>query len=109
MSSGAMDLLERMLVFDPSKRITGNFAALHNLARLQNDIFCYLIHKLDFCGIAVDEALCHPYLASLHEIYDEPVCPAPFSFDFEQPSLTEEDIKEIIWREALKFNPEPIH
>ncbi|CAD6266138.1 unnamed protein product [Miscanthus lutarioriparius] len=79
MSSGAMDLLERMLVFDPSKRIT------------------------------VDEALCHPYLASLHEINDEPVCPVPFSFDFEQPSLTEEDIKELIWRESLKFNPDPIH
>ena len=61
------------------------------------------------CAIAVDEALCHPYLASLHEINDEPVCPAPFSFDFEQPSLTEEDIKEIIWRESLKFNPDPIH
>lgn len=79
MSSGAMDLLERMLVFDPSKRIT------------------------------VDEALCHPYLASLHEVNDEPVCPAPFSFDFEQPSLTEEAIKELIWKESLKFNPDPIH
>ena len=65
--------------------------------------------NLHLCGIAVDEALCHPYLASLHEINDEPVCPAPFSFDFEQPSFTEEDIKELIWREALKFNPEPIH
>ncbi|CAL5003978.1 unnamed protein product [Urochloa decumbens] len=79
MSSGAVDLLEKMLVFDPSKRIP------------------------------VDEALCHPYLASLHEINDEPSCPAPFSFDFEQPSLTEEDIKELIWRESLKFNPDPIH
>ncbi|KAF8712946.1 hypothetical protein HU200_028732 [Digitaria exilis] len=79
MSSGAVDLLERMLVFDPSKRIT------------------------------VDEALCHPYLASLHQINDEPACPAPFSFDFEQPSLTEEDIKELIWKESLKFNPDPIH
>jgi hypothetical protein len=59
--------------------------------------------------ITVDEALCHPYLASLHAINDEPVCPAPFSFDFEQPSLTEEDIKEIIWKESLKFNPDPIH
>lgn len=58
---------------------------------------------------AVDEAMCHPYLASLHAINDEPVCPAPFSFDFEQPSLTEEDIKEIIWKESLKFNPDPIH
>ncbi|KAJ4777192.1 Mitogen-activated protein kinase [Rhynchospora pubera] len=79
MSTGAMDLLEKMLVFDPSKRIT------------------------------VDEALCHPYLASLHDINDEPVCPAPFSFDFEQPSFTEEDIKELIWRESLKFNPDPLH
>ena len=146
MSSGAMDLLERMLVFDPSKRITGNLAASNDLAWLQNDKFnnvnrcfritCKIIQTklkcrsiikpcvrnimrnvllkdanlhLFFGGIAVDEALCHPYLASLHEINDEPVCPAPFSFDFEQPSFTEEDIKELIWREALKFNPEPIH
>ncbi|KAJ8632631.1 hypothetical protein MRB53_025967 [Persea americana] len=52
----AVDLLEKMLVFDPNKRIT------------------------------VDEALCHPYLSSLHDINDEPVCPRPFSFDFEHPS-----------------------
>ncbi|KAG6522780.1 hypothetical protein ZIOFF_019935 [Zingiber officinale] len=78
MSSGAIDLLEKMLVFDPSKRITA------------------------------DEALCHPYLASLH-IDGESVCPTPFSFDFEHPSYTEEDIKELIWRESLKFNPDPHH
>ncbi|KAJ6826294.1 mitogen-activated protein kinase-like protein MMK2-like [Iris pallida] len=77
MSPGAVDLLERMLVFDPSKRIT------------------------------VDEALCHPFLASLHNINDEPVCSHPFNFDFEQPSFTEENIKELIWRETLKFNPDP--
>ncbi|KAL5229892.1 hypothetical protein ABZP36_028668 [Zizania latifolia] len=77
MSSGAVDLLERMLVFDPSRRIT------------------------------VDEALHHPYLSSLHDINEEPTCPAPFSFDFEQPSFTEEHIKELIWRESLAFNPDP--
>lgn len=76
MSSGAVDLLEKMLVFDPSKRIT------------------------------VEEALHHPYLAALHDINDEPICCAPFVFDFEQPSCTEEDIKELIWRESLKFNPD---
>ncbi|PKU73154.1 mitogen-activated protein kinase 2 [Dendrobium catenatum] len=75
-SIGAVDLLEKMLVFDPSKRIT------------------------------VDEALCHPYLASFHELNEEPVCPTPFNFDFEHPSLTEEDIKELIWRESLTFNPD---
>ncbi|VFQ94674.1 unnamed protein product [Cuscuta campestris] len=76
-SPGAVDLLERMLVFDPSRRIT------------------------------VDEALCHPYLAPLHDINEEPVCPKPFSFDFEQPSFTEENIKELIWRESVMFNPDP--
>ncbi|KAM3402836.1 hypothetical protein ACQJBY_006572 [Aegilops geniculata] len=77
MSDGAVDLLEKMLVFDPSRRIT------------------------------VDEALHHPYLASLHDINEEPTCPAPFSFDFEQPSFTEEHMKELIWRETLAFNPDP--
>ncbi|KAI5655433.1 hypothetical protein M9H77_32620 [Catharanthus roseus] len=75
----AIDLLEKMLVFDPSKRIT------------------------------VEEALCHPYLRSLHDINDEPVCPAPFSFNFEQHSITEDDIKELIWAESVKFNPDPFH
>ncbi|KAF5946289.1 hypothetical protein HYC85_016517 [Camellia sinensis] len=77
MSPGAADLLEKMLVFDPNKRI------------------------------AVEGALCHPYLAPLHDINEEPVCPRPFSFDFEQPSFTEENIKELIWRESVRFNPDP--
>ncbi|KAL3498895.1 hypothetical protein ACH5RR_041627 [Cinchona calisaya] len=79
MSPLAVDLLEKMLVFDPTKRIT------------------------------VVEALCHPYLKSLHDINDEPVCPRPFHFDFEHASTTEENIKELIWRESLKFNPDPIY
>ncbi|KAJ0053212.1 hypothetical protein Pint_00477 [Pistacia integerrima] len=77
-SPGIVDLLEKMLVFDPNRRIT------------------------------VDEALCHPYLAALHDINEEPVCPRPFSFDFEHPSFTEEDIKELIYRESVKFNPDPM-
>ncbi|KHG15311.1 Mitogen-activated protein kinase 4 [Gossypium arboreum] len=79
MSPGAIDLLEKMLIFDPHRRIT------------------------------VDEALCHPYLAPLHDINEEPVCPMPFSFDFEQPSFTEENIKELIYRESVKFNPDPMY
>ncbi|KAL6569549.1 Mitogen-activated protein kinase 11 [Orobanche minor] len=76
-SAAALDLLEKMLVFDPSRRIT------------------------------VVEALSHPYLAALHDINEEPVCPRPFVFDFEQPSFTEENIKELIWRESAIFNPNP--
>ncbi|KAK6263160.1 hypothetical protein QUC31_008976 [Theobroma cacao] len=79
MSAVAVDLLEKMLVFDPNKRIT------------------------------VDEALCHPYLVSLHDTNDEPVCPRPFSFDFEQSSCTEDHSKELIWRETVKFNPDPVN
>lgn len=75
-SPAALDLLEKMLVFDPNKRIT------------------------------VEEALCHPYLQSLHDINDEPVCARPFNFDFEQPSCTEEHIKELIWKESVRFNPD---
>ncbi|KAL4186861.1 hypothetical protein AMTRI_Chr09g16040 [Amborella trichopoda] len=77
MSPEAVDLVEKMLVFDPSKRIT------------------------------VEEALAHPYLASLHDVDDEPVCHSPFNYDFEQPSITEENIKDLIWGESLKFYPDP--
>ncbi|KDO73060.1 hypothetical protein CISIN_1g0426812mg, partial [Citrus sinensis] len=76
MSPVAIDLAERMLVFDPAKRIT------------------------------VEEALNHPYLSSLHEINEEPTCPYPFNFDFEQTSMNEEDIKELILRECLNFHPD---
>ncbi|KAJ8484664.1 hypothetical protein OPV22_017149 [Ensete ventricosum] len=71
----AIDLIERMLTFDPTKRIT------------------------------VEEALDHPYLERLHDIADEPTCTEPFSFDFEQHALTEDQMKELIYKEAIAFNP----
>ncbi|KAI3453751.1 hypothetical protein Pfo_010414 [Paulownia fortunei] len=79
MSPLALDLLGKMLVFDPNQRIT------------------------------VDEALCHPYLSTLHRINDEPICSRPFSFDFEQPSITVENVKELIWRESVVFDRNPVH
>ncbi|XWS53231.1 hypothetical protein CRYUN_Cryun11dG0140100 [Craigia yunnanensis] len=72
----AIDLIERMLTFDPTRRIT------------------------------VEEALAHPYLERLHDIADEPVCPEPFSFDFEQQPLGEEQMKDMIYKEALALNPD---
>jgi mitogen-activated protein kinase 7 len=49
----ALDLLERLLAFDPAQRIT------------------------------VEEALEHPYLAIWHDPTDEPDAPSQFEFDFE--------------------------
>lgn len=50
----ALDLLRRLLAFDPAERIT------------------------------CDEALRHPYLAVWHDPADEPVCSSKFDFSFEQ-------------------------
>lgn len=49
----ALDLLDHMLAFDPSRRIS------------------------------VEAALEHPYLAIWHDASDEPTCPTTFNFDFE--------------------------
>lgn len=49
----ALDLLDRMLAFDPSSRIS------------------------------VEQALEHPYLQIWHDASDEPDCPTTFDFDFE--------------------------
>lgn len=49
----ALDLLDRMLAFDPSSRTS------------------------------VEQALEHPYLHIWHDASDEPDCPTTFNFDFE--------------------------
>lgn len=54
----------------------------------------------------VDEALGHAYLSPHHDVNKESVCPTPFSFDFEHPTCTEEHIKEVIYKESVKFNPD---
>eukprot|EP00002_Diphylleia_rotans_P039387 TRINITY_DN9115_c0_g1_i3.p1 TRINITY_DN9115_c0_g1~~TRINITY_DN9115_c0_g1_i3.p1 ORF type:complete len:378 (+),score=67.87 TRINITY_DN9115_c0_g1_i3:60-1193(+) len=59
----AIDLLERMLMFDPNKRITAA------------------------------QALEHPYLATYHDPTDEPIAPRAFQHEFETLTMTKEVIQ----------------
>ncbi|WZZ82273.1 hypothetical protein YC2023_102845 [Brassica napus] len=74
----AVLLLEKMLKFDPRKRIS------------------------------VEDALADPYFKTMHNINNEPVCTKLFDFDLEEHPVTAEQIKELIYHEALAFNPEPL-
>ncbi|EDV29350.1 uncharacterized protein TRIADDRAFT_814, partial [Trichoplax adhaerens] len=69
----ALTLLDQLLQFDPSQRLN------------------------------VEEALLHPYLASLHDAEDEPVCTSSFDFDFEKNTLSSNALKEVIVDEIKSF------
>jgi len=71
----ALDLLIKMLGFNPENRIT------------------------------VDRALDHPFLASLHNPNDEPVADFTFSFEFENEELSRERVQELIWDEIRLYHP----
>lgn len=70
-----LDLLSKMLVFDPTTRITA------------------------------DEALRHPYLSTYHDPNDEPsgeaISPEFFDFDNYKSSLTTKDLKKLLWNEIF--------
>uniref|UniRef100_A0A8C5D9L2 Mitogen-activated protein kinase n=1 Tax=Gouania willdenowi TaxID=441366 RepID=A0A8C5D9L2_GOUWI len=71
----ALDLLDKMLTFNPHKRIE------------------------------VEEALAHPYLEQYYDPTDEPVAEAPFKFDMELDDLPKETLKELIFEETARFQP----
>lgn len=69
----AIDLLKKMLTYDPDERIT------------------------------IKDALAHPYLKQLHFPDDEPTTEpvSAFDFDFEKYSLSKEDFKDLIYEEIM--------
>jgi len=75
-SPQALDLLSKMLEFNPAKRCT------------------------------VEQALYHPFMESLHDAATEPRAHAPFSFDFEKWTGSKEFYQGLIWQEMLSYHPE---
>jgi serine/threonine protein kinase len=71
----ACDLLEKMLQFNPNKRIS------------------------------VDEALAHPYLAGLHNPKKEFDCKTMFDFEFERINMTKEILQDFMLEEIYTFRP----
>ncbi|KAL6430920.1 hypothetical protein ACFW04_007010 [Cataglyphis niger] len=69
----ALDLLDKMLTFNPNKRIV------------------------------VEDALAHPYLEQYYDPADEPVAEEPFKFDMELDDLPKEVLKQYIFEETLLF------
>ncbi|EAX93935.1 CMGC family protein kinase [Trichomonas vaginalis G3] len=71
-----IDLISKMLTWDPRKRIT------------------------------VLDALEHPFLDEYHDPVDEPSAFPMDGFEFDREDITMEEIRETLWREILRFHPE---
>jgi mitogen-activated protein kinase 1/3 len=72
----ALDLLDKMLTFNPHQRIT------------------------------VEKALAHPYLEQYYDPDDEPVADEPFTFETELDDLPKEKLKKMIHDETQKRLPQ---
>jgi len=76
--AGAINILKRLLAFDPADRPTA------------------------------DEALADPYFAGLHNPVREPAAQpvSKLAFEFERRKLSTEEVRELIYREILEYHPQ---
>ena len=72
----ALDLLEKMLTFNPKKRYT------------------------------VDQCISHPYFEGLHDPEQEPTTTSSFDWSFDAVELTKENLQSMIYDESLYFHDE---
>ena len=72
----ALDLLGKMLMFNPKKRYT------------------------------VEQCLAHPYFEGLHNPEEEPITTRPFDWSFDDVELTKENLQNMVYEESLFFHPE---
>jgi len=72
----ALDLLSKMLMFNPVKRYT------------------------------VEQCLAHPYFEGLHSDDSEPTCESTFDWSFDNFKPTKERIQGMIYDLALEFHPD---
>ena len=72
----ALDLLDKMLAFNPEKRWT------------------------------IEQCLTHNYFSDLHNPEEEPLAPHPFDWSFDNFEPTKEILQGMVYDESLKFHPD---
>jgi mitogen-activated protein kinase 1/3 len=71
----ALDLLSKMLIFNPNKRIT------------------------------IEECIKHEYFKGLHDPGEEPLSDKVFDWSFDDLKLTKENLQKMVYEESLHFHP----
>lgn len=102
----ALDLLDRMLTFNPNKRITVEEALAHPYLEQYYD-------PTDEVGQPPATGLVGRWMGrrpsvpglSLTSLLPQPVAEEPFTFDMELDDLPKERLKELIFQETARFQP----